>query len=422
MRRGAGLHIWFVELGEPLPTQSGQRLLRYGELTRALAHRGHRVTWWACDFSHQTQAFIGNPNAHVACDGVDIVLVHGPGYRRNVGLARLRHVAVHASNLARLIDSETPPDLIVAAMPTIEASAVATAFGTRHGIPVIVDIRDEWPEDYVRWLPSLLRPVGRAMLRPKFSQLREVCRTATALVSVTERQLAYGLHHSGRRRGPDDAVFHTGARRARLDRASIEARVRDYRALGLGETDFIVVFTGTMSPSRPLDALVEATKRLATRLPIKLVLAGKGDREASLRLAAAGHPAILFAGWTDQLQMTALFEIADVLAAPYSAEYGFSLPTKLFDYMAAGRAILSSCPGEAEALLRREGIGLQIDAMDASTIETALELLYGDPATRRGMGERARALFERDFALESIVDRYADHIERLGTQKAAARK
>jgi hypothetical protein len=60
--------------------------------------------------------------------------------------------------------------------------------------------------------------------------------------------------------------------------------------------------------------------------------------------------------------MAALNEIADVLVAPYSAEYGFSLPTKIFDYMAAGRPLLSSCPGEAEELIRRERIGIQIRA------------------------------------------------------------
>jgi hypothetical protein len=149
------MRIWFVELGEPLPFLHQQRLLRYGEFTKLLARRGHHVTWWACDFSHQTKTFVGEPNARVVSDGgVEIVLAHGPGYRRNVGLGRIRHLKGHAKSLKQLIAREPPPDIIVSAMPTVESCEVIMAYAKQHGVPVIVDIRDEWPEDYVRWLPK----------------------------------------------------------------------------------------------------------------------------------------------------------------------------------------------------------------------------------------------------------------------------
>jgi hypothetical protein len=37
------------------------------------------------------------------------------------------------------------------------------------------------------------------------------------------------------------------------------------------------------------------------------------------------------------------------------------------------------------------------------------------------MGRRARELFERDFAIEAILERYADYIERIAvTEKGRA--
>jgi glycosyltransferase involved in cell wall biosynthesis len=407
------VHIWFVEIGEPLPFQQGQRLLRYGELTRVLARRGHEVTWWASDFSHQTRDFVGEPNSRVDSDGVTLVLVHGTGYRRNTGLGRLRHVAVHARNLARLIGREQLPDVIVTAMPTIEASLVVANFACKHDIPVIVDIRDEWPEDYVRWLPRPLRGIGRLALSGKFRDLRRVCRIAASLSSVTERQLAYGLKHARRAVGPTDAVFHTGARLAHLPSELVAARVSAWRARGLGSDDFICVFTGTMSHSRPLEATIRAVKKLALRIPLKLVLAGRGDLEGRYRAMSVDCPNIVFAGWVDAVDMAALNEIADVLLAPYSPHYGFSMPTKIFDYLAAGRPLVSSCPGEAEALLARERVGVQIRVDDAAGIESALFGLFENPAERQDMGARARAVFEREFALENILERFGDHIERI---------
>ncbi|MEO8464172.1 MAG: glycosyltransferase family 4 protein [Gammaproteobacteria bacterium] len=415
------MRVWFVELGEPLPIQTGQRLLRYGELTRVVARRGHQVVWWACNFSHQTLDFVGVPNTRVNCDGVEIVLVGGTGYRKNVSLARLRHVSEHARNLAKQIGAEPLPDVIVTAIPTIEACEVISAFASARRIPVVIDVRDEWPEDYIRWLPRALRPLGRLALAGKFAALQKVCKTATAMTAVTERQLAYGLEHAGRPRRVTDAVFHTGARSTRPDGGAVAARVAVLRSQGLSDSDFICVFTGTLSPSRPLEATIAAVKNLSGRLPVKLVIAGKGDLEQRYRKQAAACPDIVFVGWVDAVGMGALNEIADVLVAPYSAEYGFSLPTKIFDYMAAGRPLLSSCPGEAEELIRRERIGVQIRAEDAAGIEAALQALHDDPEARRAMGRRARELFEREFAIEAILERYADYIERIAvTEKGRA--
>ena len=71
-------------------------------------------------------------------------------------------------NLREAIAKRPPPDVIVSGMPMIEATDVLTHYAQRHGVPVVVDIRDEWPEDYVRWLPSPLRVLGRLALTPKF--------------------------------------------------------------------------------------------------------------------------------------------------------------------------------------------------------------------------------------------------------------
>jgi glycosyltransferase involved in cell wall biosynthesis len=416
------MHIWLVDQGEPLPFQQGMRMQRYGELTRYLAKRGHRVTWWATDFSHAPRGYVGEPNARVICDGVEVVLVHGSGYKKNISFARMKHVAVHARNLARLIVDDSCPDIVICGMPTIQSADVMVQYGKQRGVPVIVDIRDEWPEDYVRWLPKPLRPLGRLVLQPQFRALRRACGNASALCAVTKTQLAYGLRHAGREQRPDDAVFYTGARSTPLERSQVEAQKAKWRQSGLVEGDFICVFTGSMSPLRPLDATIAAVKRLSQRLPIKLVLAGNGDRQAAYRDLAADCPNVIFPGWIGTVEMAALNEIADVLLAPYKPNHGFSMPTKIFDYMAAGRPMLSSCPGEAEELIRREEIGIQIDEKDADCIEKALLELFEHPERRRRMGERARVLFEENFSLEKVHERYADHIERIATKHSRGDK
>lgn len=408
------MRIWFFEIGEPLPFLGDARLLRYGELTRELVKRGHQITWWASDFSHIQKAYIGKANERISHDGIDYVLVHGSSYKRNVGIRRLAHVETHAKNLRREIAAVAPPDLIVSAMPTIEASEVAIGYGKQHSVPVIIDIRDEWPEDYLRWLPPALRPLGRLALTTKFKQLEHACAGAAALFAVSERQLHYGLRHARRKPTACDSIVYTGAPMPPELPPERNHHLTEYwRARGITSDQFVCVFSGTLSPSRPLIPIIDATIRLANSIPIKLVIAGAGDSESDYRRRAQGHPAIDFAGWVDREPLKVLLDLADVLVAPYHPSFGFSLPTKMFDYMAAGRAMLSSCPGEAAALIESHQLGINYTFDNTSEIERAILMLHESPGMRREMGARARMLFEAKFNLQTVVADYASKLESL---------
>jgi len=413
------MHIWFVGIGEPLPFVDKDRLLRYGEVTRHLVRQGHRVTWWTSDFSHSRKEYIGMPNERIAADGINYVLVHSTPYKSNVGIARLFHVSSHARNLERAIAGESPPDIIVSAMPTIEASEVAVNFAKAAGVPVVVDIRDEWPEDYVRWLPAVLRPLGRLALRSKFIQLARVCQRATALLGVSERQLRYGLQYAGRAPGPEDGVVYTGARHVQSDGSCAEAQIERWRGLGITTDKFVCVFSGTMSPSRPLSPIVDAVMRLSRSIPIVLVIAGAGDSEQSYRRQARDHPAVLFTGWLDGDSLGTLLNLSDVVLAPYHPDFGFSLPTKIFDYMAVGRPIVSSCPGEAAALIERHRFGINYTFDRSDEVERALLRLYDAPLLRAQMGATAKRLFDEKFDLDVVVADFAVRIEAIGSRRVS---
>ena len=49
------MKIWLVQIGEPLPIdeKGKERLFRTGILAKMMAEQGHKVTWWATDYSHQ---------------------------------------------------------------------------------------------------------------------------------------------------------------------------------------------------------------------------------------------------------------------------------------------------------------------------------------------------------------------------------
>ena len=154
-------NIWVVAVGEPVPVEAGasDRLHRAGYLAHFLAEHGHRVTWWTSTFDHFRRKHLFDADHSLAInDRLDIRLLHGCGYRSNVSLARIRdhaQIARHFAAAARA--EERRPDIIVAALPTIELCLEAARFGKEHGIPVIADMRNMWPDIFLEVLPKPFR-------------------------------------------------------------------------------------------------------------------------------------------------------------------------------------------------------------------------------------------------------------------------
>jgi glycosyltransferase involved in cell wall biosynthesis len=97
-------------------------------------------------------------------------------------------------------------------------------------------------------------------------------------------------------------------------------------------------------------------------------------------------------------EMPGLLEWADILLLPL--EFGeagmqfarLSMPTKVSEYLAAGRPILTYAPrGSAVAEYAREGgWAALVDCRDPVAVRTALVSLIGDERLRKDMGEHAR--------------------------------
>ena len=63
-------------------------------------------------------------------------------------------VAAKFKNLAS--KEKILPDLILSSIPTSELSLEATKLGRKNNIPVILDIRDLWPDVFLDVLPKFL--------------------------------------------------------------------------------------------------------------------------------------------------------------------------------------------------------------------------------------------------------------------------
>lgn len=187
--------------------------------------------------------------------------------------------------------------------------------------------------------------------------------------------------------------------------------VRERYALG---SDLVIGFVGTFGPWHGAGVLARAFVSLAARIPrLRLLLIGDGEErpvvEQLLAEQIAERRAVL-AGAVAADAVPVHLAACDVLVAahvpnPDGSEF-FGSPTKLFEYMAAGRAIVASRLGQLAEVLDHERTALLVEPGNPDDLARAIERLVRDAGLRVGLAEAAR---------KAAVDRHGwrEHTRRI---------
>src|SRR5205823_8004989 len=92
------------------------------------------------------------------------------------------------------------------------------------------------------------------------------------------------------------------------------------QSLTIRSDDFVVLFSGKVSPRKGPDLLVDALKQFPARLRerVCLLVVGDGELRAQLETAVAYEPRVRahFAGFKNQRELSPYFHASDVLVLP----------------------------------------------------------------------------------------------------------
>ncbi len=414
------MKVWIIEIGEPLPVIDGNfREFRCGLLSKALVAHGHEVVWWASTFNHLNKKhYFDGPRSITIKPGFQLRLLHGPGYSRNSSPKRFWYHRMIANTFAQeAIKFPDKPDVIFCCLPTLELSEKAVTFGQKFGVPVIIDIRDQWPDHYLTLVPNSVRNIFRLLLSSEFRRVKRTLRAASGISAISNTFLTWALSYAGREEQAWDGVFSMGypADIPFSDHEIVEKQAQLISTYSIKPESLIVTFVGTFTPSYALQTVIEAARVLdqADDDSIQFIIIGDGDAGPKLRTQAQGLKNIVFTGWFDQLSIVTMLKLSSVGLAPYRDDASMSLPNKPFEYMARGLPILSSLPGELESLIRQEKIGVQYLANDVSTLIESIRWFSAHSDERQVMGLRARKLFEERFSVEVVYPKLITHLENI---------
>jgi glycosyltransferase involved in cell wall biosynthesis len=223
-----------------------------------------------------------------------------------------------------------------------------------------------------------------------------------------------GVDYSGKvstlRNGIDVMRF---SRRANTNEISgLRAR------LHLQRTDFVVLFTGRISPEKGVLQLVEAV-RLIKDPTVKLVIAGGGffsvagttRYEDSVQAAAqrvnSECERVAFAGYIPYERLHLVYQVADLVALP-SLWQEPAMMTAL-EAMAAGKPLITTATGGTpESVTPECGTLLPVDGALTHNLVDAILTMKGHPETRAIMGENGRRRALEVFGLETFYAKFGD--------------
>ncbi len=191
----------------------------------------------------------------------------------------------------------------------------------------------------------------------------------------------------------------------------VEQRASRFRAANGLEESFIVEYTGNIGRTHCIEDLLDGAELLRDDPDIRLLFVGWGSRADWLAREAARrelgavqvHPRV---AWEDLPDTLGAADLAVVTLKRGMA--GISVPSRVYNLMAAGRPLLTVADGGAEVarLTRELDIGWVVPPGQPARLAGVIRDARSEPARLVDMGRRARDAAESSFSRRRVGDAY----------------
>lgn len=324
-------------------------------------------------------------------------------------------VAELAKQITKLA-AELKVDLLHAHSPSLNGLAASRA-ARQLGLPCVYEVR-YYEEDAAvdRKKLSFNSPLYRLSRRLEWEALKRADRVVTICEALKDDLIARGVPASKLFQAPngvDTNVFTPREPDAEL--------IAKYSLRG----KTVIGFIGSLYLFEGLEFLVDAVLQLLNqRRDVKLLLAGEGEVEASLRsrIPSDKQEQIIFAGKVPHPQVKAYYSVMDVLVYPRvrSRLTELTTPLKPLEAMAQQRVVVGSNIGGLRELIRDGETGCLVEPENVAALTQCLTTLVNDANKRQTLAQQAREFVVRERDWERIVERYIDIYGGLVAKRRAA--
>jgi glycosyltransferase involved in cell wall biosynthesis len=298
-------------------------------------------------------------------------------------------------------------------------AGAAWAVGRLLGIPVVMDMWENYPEALKGWAsmdwrrkifknPAVARHV-ELWLMPRLDHIFVV------VEEQKERLIEDGVD-------PERISVVTNAVDVEMFTGSA---LRSDTPLDSEPGTYKLLYVGFLTIERGLDDIIRALPLLRNRIPsLRLFLAGEGSYEPRLRTIVAEEGVsdmVRFAGWVPFRDIHSWIAKSDLCVVPHlnNTFINTTFPNKLFQYMLMGKPSLVSNAKPLARVVRECDCGFVFRSGDPADAAAAILKAY-EARHDATIGGRGRRCVEAKYTWDHVAPELVRVWDRIGKTRAAA--
>ncbi|MCX2934731.1 glycosyltransferase family 4 protein [Mycobacterium sp. CVI_P3] len=380
-------------------------------LSRELARRGHDVEHQYCA-SYVT----GRGATDKRVDDPDTLVVRpialGKKFARYSPLLRVQQELQYSRAAYRVISAAKPDLVVLSNVPLLALFLLTLALNIRR-LPYVFWQQDVYSEAIRVVARKRLRLAGPIVGWVASRAERRVARRSGAVVAISDAftsQLATWRVDKGR--------IHVIPNWAAIDEMPLRPRdnawAQAHNLVGVP----VAMYAGTLGLKHDPSTLL----RLAEDAPAgaRVVVVSQGLGREWLESRAQDVPSLLLLDYQPYEQLPDMLASADVLIALLERDASrYSVPSKVLNYLCAGRPILASLSADNAVALMIESAaaGVVVPPGDHTIASREVNRLLSDSSKCSELGDAARDYAEKTFDVHAV----GDHFEAVFAQVVGSR-
>ena len=396
------MKIWLCKHSEDIPIIKGDRKFRVGMLADELAINNYEVIWWTSDYNHYKKIKLMLPN--ITYNGVKLKVADAIPYLKNVSVKRVyNHYQIGSFFTKHAELNVEKPDLIYASMPTLDFAYRATKYAKKNNIPIVIDIRDLWPDVFLDLIPVKFLRKDK-FFYPWNKKLSYILNNASGITAITEEYLEWALKKANLERNiVTHRVFPLGYEQ--VDTSNLKTNAN---------RNFTITFVGTVGYHFDLETIFKAAEVLISE-DITFNILGNGDLLEEYKQKYKHLKNVYFAGHVSGVNLQTFLHNSDIGIAPYynSKNFRLNIPNKPYEYLAYGMPVLSPLEGPTERLILNNNVGYKYEEFNHLDLANKIKLLKNEQILYDEMKKNCIELFESKFEKNKIYSEYINYINEI---------
>lgn len=411
------MEICIFQTGEPLHIDKGNyRPMRCMLLTDKLINRGHKVTIISSGFFHQRKIHRSKFFKTIKFNkNLTIHLIPSIGYKKHISLLRILDHLILSINLFLFLKNKKnfKPDRIFLGYPPIFTAYVIIKWSIFKKIPLLLDLKDKWPETFIEPFPRILKPIARIIFSPYFFLSKYSIKNSIKITTISDGFLSWIMNYVDDKNKEKYFVTPLTRKPVNLSKNS-RLQIQKYwenKNIRIFEDNYFC-FVGSYSISFDFNFIYDLSNELIHKYPkIKIILCGSGDKYKYLIRKFSTQKNVFIFGEIDKYNSKVLIENALATLAPYKNNVNFydHIPNKIIESLENGTPFITTLEGTLKKLILDNSNGIFISSLNKLNFEPILKLVE-DKKFQNELKKNSRKSYKKLFDFDVVYDNLIDKL------------